>query len=144
MNLNGQVIGINTARSGTGEGIGFATSVFTVVPVIDSIVENGKVIFPWLGVGIDDVTPASAARLDLSEKRGVFVLSVSQGGPAFDAGILAGDIIVGINQQMVENVKQLQVAVRDKSVGDNINVHLVRDGANKVIEVLLGEMPRGL
>ena len=72
------------------------------------------------------------------------MLSVSQGGPAFDAGILAGDIIVGINQQMVENVKQLQVAVRDKSVGDNINVHLVRDGANKVIEVLLGEMPRGL
>ena len=144
VNLNGQVIGINTARSGTGEGIGFATSVFTVVPVIDSIVENGKVIFPWLGVGIDDVTPASAARLDLSEKRGVLVLSVSQGGPAFDAGILAGDIIVGINQQMVENVKQLQVAVRDKSVGDNINVHLVRDGANKVIEVLLGEMPRGL
>ena len=144
VNLKGEVIGINTARSGTGEGIGFATSAFTVVPVINSIVQNGKVIFPWLGVGIDDVTPALAARLDLSEKRGVLVLSVSQGGPAFGAGIAPGDIIVGINQQTVENVKQLQVAVRGHMVGDKIGVHIVRDGESQVIEVSLGEMPRGL
>ena len=85
-----------------------------------------------------------AARLDLSEKRGVLVLSVSQGGPAFGAGIAPGDIIVGINQQTVENVKQLQVAVRGHMVGDKIGVHIVRDGESQVIEVSLGEMPRGL
>jgi S1-C subfamily serine protease len=142
VNLEGEVVGINTARSGNGEGIGFATSTFTVVPVINSIVENGRVIFPWLGVSVDDVTPLTAAQLNLSVKRGVLVLAVTNNGPAAKAGILSNDIIIGVGDYLVENVKQLQEAVRSYGVGYKTTVIIMRDKEDKIVEVSLEEMPR--
>ena len=144
VNLDGDVVGINTARTQQGEGIGFAVSTFTVVPVVDSILEHGRVIFAWLGVGVDDLTPVIAAQEGFSVKRGVLVVSVTPGGPAQKAGLQAGDVMVAFNGTDVDNVKQLQRAVRGYVVGDESDVTLVRGDDTREFQVTLEEMPRGL
>ncbi|MBI2855852.1 MAG: trypsin-like peptidase domain-containing protein [Chloroflexi bacterium] len=144
VNLEGEVVGINTARTQQGEGIGFAVGTFTVSPVVASILEHGRVIFAWLGVGVDDVTPVIAAQEDFSVKRGALVISVTPGGPAQKAGLQAGDIIVAFDGAEVESVKQLQKAVRRYEVGDKATVTLARGKDTRDLQVTLEEMPRGL
>ena len=142
VNLDGEVVGINTARSGSGEGIGFAVGTFTVSPVVDSILEHGRVVFAWLGVGVDDVTPVIAVQRGFSVKRGVEVVSVTSGGPAQKAGILPGDVIVAFNGTDVDNVKQLQKAVRAYGIGEEADVTVARGEDTREFRVTLEEQPR--
>jgi len=143
VNLDGQVVGINTARSQSGDGIGFAVSTFTVIPVVESILAHGRVVFSWLGVGVRDVTPVIAAQQDLSVSRGVFVSVVQPDGPAVAAGIRAGDIITRFDTKEVSNVKQLQKAVREYSIGHKAEVTIMRGNELKTLQVTLEEQPRG-
>ena len=145
VNLDGQVVGVNTARTQGGEGIGFAVSTFTVVPVVGSILEHGRVVFAWLGVGVRDVTPVIAAQEDLSVSRGVLVVSgVGPEGPATLAGILPGDVIVAFDGTEVNTVKQLQRAIRGYDIGHETEVTIVRGGDTRDFNVTLEEQPRGL
>ena len=143
INLDGQVVGINTARTQRGEGIGFAVSTFTVVPVVESILEHGRVIFAWLGVGVRDVTPIIASQEALSVSRGVLVAGVDPGGPAARSGIRAGDVITAFAGTEVNNVKQLQRAIRGYDIGHEIEVTIVRVNDTKDYQVTLEEQPRG-
>lgn len=142
VNLDGQVVGINTARSQSGDGIGFAVSTFTVIPVVESILEHGRVVFSWLGVGVRDVTPVIAAQQDLSVSRGVFVSMVQPDGPAVAAGMRAGDIITRFDTKEVSNVKQLQKAVREYSIGHKAEVTIMRGNKTETLQVTLEEQPR--
>jgi serine protease Do len=142
VNLNGEVVGINTARSGSGEGIGFAIGTFTVSPVVGSILEHGRVVFAWLGIGVDDVTPVTAVQRGFSVKRGVEVVSVSSGGPAQKTGILPGDVIVAFNGTDVDNVKQLQKAVRAYGIGEEADMTVARGYSTREFRVTLEEQPR--
>ena len=143
INLDGQVVGINTARTQRGEGIGFAVSTFTVVPVVESILEHGRVVFAWLGVGVRDVTPIIASQEALSVSRGVLVAGVDPGGPATRSGIRAGDVIIAFAGTEVNNVKQLQRAIRGYDIGHEIEVTIVRVNDTKDYQVTLEEQPRG-
>ena len=144
VNLEGLVVGINTARTPGGEGIGFAVSTFTVVPVVASILEHGRVVFAWLGVDVRDVTPVIAAQNDLSVSRGVLVSRVRPEGPAAPAGLRAGDVIVAFDGAEVNTVKQLQKALRGYNIGHETEVTIVRGDDTRNLRVILEEQPRGL
>ena len=144
VNLDGQVVGINTARTEMAEGIGFAVSSFTVIPVVDSILKHGRVIFAWLGVGVREVTPVVASQEDLSVNRGVLISGVDPGGPAATAGIRSGDVIIEFDGISVNTVKQLQRAIRGYEIGHKANVGVVRGSDTDTYKVTLEEQPRGL
>lgn len=144
VNLHGEVVGINTARNQIGEGIGFAVSTFTVAPVVESIIDNGRVMFAWLGVGVRDVTPILAAQANLSVNRGVLISSVDPNGPAGQAGLKHGDIVTAFGGTQVSNVKQLQKSVRAYEIGETADITVVTGNDTKVYTVKLEEQPRGL
>ena len=145
INLEGRVVGINTAKTQGGEGIGFAVSTFTVTPVVESILEHGRVIVAWLGVGVrGDVTPIIASQQGLSVSRGVLIARVDRGSPAEQAGMLAGDVIVAFDGVEVDTTKQLQRAIRGYDIGHETEVTIVRGKDAKTLSVILEEQPRGL
>ncbi|MDO8750885.1 MAG: trypsin-like peptidase domain-containing protein, partial [Dehalococcoidia bacterium] len=99
INLSGEVVGINTAvlRGEDAQGIGFAVSAGTAIPVANQLVSNGRVIRPYLGIGAGEVNRAIAAQMDLSVREGVLVARVESGGPADRAGIQKDDVIVALD-----------------------------------------------
>ena len=149
VNLQGEVVGINTAvlrgtNSGTeAQGIGFAVSMDTAIPVADEIVANGRVIWPWLGVGVADVNAVTAAEMGLSVRRGVLVSNVTSEGPAEQAGIQAEDVIIALGGQEINNLRDLQRILRTEyDPGQQITVTVDRKGQSLEFQVTLEEFPR--
>ena len=151
INLQGEVVGINTAvlRGSTSggraeaQGIGFAVSMETAIPVAQEIVESGRVIWPWLGVGVRDVNAATAAEMGLSVRHGVLILSVEPGGPAQQSGLRAEDVVISLAGQPVDNLRDLQRIMRIQlEPGDQVAVTVVRDGQEREFQVTLQEFPR--
>ena len=151
VNLLGEVVGINTAvlrgtdtASGTeAQGIGFAVSMETAIPVANELVDNGRVVWPWLGVSVADVNPAVAAEMGLTSRSGVVINSIEAGAPAQQASLEQEDVIVALGGQPVTNLRDLQRILRiDYEPGDEITVTAVRDGSERDFQVTLGESPR--
>ena len=148
LNLNGEIIGINTAiirgRLASGqeaEGIGFAVATTTAIPVVAQIIENGRVIWPRIGVSIDDVTPANAEELGLSVDQGVLVVSLAAGGPAEAAGIEPNDVIVALDGELVTKFTDLRrLMLSSYSVGDTVTVTVVRSAVTLEFDVTLDEL----
>lgn len=143
VNLKGQVVGINTAMLRDAQGIGFAVSSSVASPIIDSLIKNGRVVRPLIGLTGANVTPSRASRLNLSTTEGVIVTGLSEGGPAFDGGIRIGDVIVKLNGIEVPNMARFLTLLWTFDVGDMVKVEYVRD--NQVFEtsVELEERPSG-
>lgn len=142
VDLKGRVVGINTARTQGGSGIGFAVSAVTVVPVLESILEHGRVEFGWIGVAVRDVTPVIAAQEELPVSRGAMVSSLQLDGPAAQAGIRVGDVIVAVEGVPVESAKQFQREVRRHPIGHEAEVEVVREGEAMSFRVRLEIQPR--
>lgn len=142
VDLEGRVVGINTARAQGGEGIGFAVSAFTVVPVVESILEHGRVVFGWIGVGVRDLTPVIASQEGLPVSRGAMVSSLEVGGPAERAGMRFGDVIVSVDGVEVNSVKQFQREVLRHPIGHKADVLVMRDGEAVSFRVELVVQPR--
>ena len=151
VNLLGEVVGINTAvlrgtdnTTGTeAQGIGFAVSMETAIPVADELVDNGRVVWPWLGVSVADVNPAVASEMGLTSRSGVVINSIEAGAPAQQAGLEPEDVIVALGGQPVTNLRDLQRILRiDYEPGDELTVTAVRDGRERGFQVTLGESPR--
>lgn len=142
VDLSGRVVGINTARTQGGDGIGFAVSAVTVVPVVESILEHGRVVFGWIGVGVRDVTPVIAAQEELPVSRGAMVSSLQLDGPAARAGIRFGDVIVAVEGVPVESSKQFQGEVRRYPIGHEAEVRVVRESETMSFRVPLEVQPR--
>ena len=149
VNLQGEVVGINTAvLRGTGsgaeaQGIGFAVSMDTAIPVADEIVANGRVIWPWLGVGVADVNAATAAEMGLFVRRGVLVSNTTPEGPAQRAGIEAEDVIIALGRQEVNNLRDLQRILRTQyDPGQQVTVTVDRKGQELDFQATLEEFPR--
>ncbi|MCL6477438.1 MAG: trypsin-like peptidase domain-containing protein [Peptococcaceae bacterium] len=139
LNSKGQVIGINTAVNASAQGIGFAIPTSTVQPVLDTLIKQGKIARPWLGVYIQTVNKEIADYLHLNKAEGAVVTGVVEGGPANKAGITQGDVIVEINHNKVTSSGDLTALVEKMKPGEKAVVVVYRDGKQVYIDVILGE-----
>ena len=139
-NMAGEVIGVNTAilsPNGGSIGIGFSMSSAVVKRVIDQLKEYGETRRGWLGVSIQNVTDDVAEALDLEDTSGALVTDVPD-GPAQEAGIKAGDVILSFDGQKVADTRELVRMVGDADVGKSVRVVIFRDGATQTLKVTLG------
>jgi serine protease Do len=145
-NLNGEVIGINTAiisPSGGSIGIGFAVPSKTAVPVIDQLRRYGETRRGWLGVRIQQVTDEIADSLNLKPARGALVAGVDDKGPAKPAGIEPGDVVVNFDGHEIKEMRDLPRVVADTPVGKEVQVIVVRKGKEETRTVKLGRLEDG-
>ena len=139
-NMKGEVIGINTAiisPSGGSIGIGFAVPTEMAVSVIDQLREFGETRRGWLGVRIQDVTEDMAEALGLASTEGAMVSDVPE-GPAMEAGMKAGDVIVSFDGREVQDTRQLVRIVGNTEVGKSVRVVVNRNGTTETLKVTLG------
>ncbi|MDX1484549.1 MAG: Do family serine endopeptidase [Alphaproteobacteria bacterium] len=142
----GKVIGVNTvilSPSGGNIGIGFAIPASTAEPIIAQLRESGRVERGWLGVQIQPVTDGVAKALDLKDTDGVLVASVNEGSPAAKAGVQAGDIIRSFGGRRIGKMRDLPRMVANTPIGTEVPVKVLRDGADKVLQVTVGRKPDG-
>jgi serine protease Do len=143
INLKGEVVGINTAifsRSGGNIGIGFATPINVAKDLLPELEAKGKVTRGWLGVMIQKVTPEIAESLNLKEQKGALVADVMKDGPAAEAGIKVGDVIVEFDGHTVKDSTELPLLVARTPIGKNVNVKVLRDKGTETISVKVGEL----
>jgi S1-C subfamily serine protease len=140
VNLNGQVLGINTMIIG-GSAIGFAIPSNLARQVGEQLLAQGKVRRAWLGVAFQELTSDLAKSLGKSDTHGALVSNVVPQGPAARAGIRAGDIIERVDNDVVGEGKDLLRAVLQKPVGSDITVSLRRDGKVQALKVKTAERP---
>jgi serine protease Do len=144
VNLDGEVIGINTAiatRTGGNMGIGFAIPINMAKQIMAQLIDKGKVTRGWLGVYIQPVTPELKAQFNLKSTDGALIADVTSGGPAEKAGIKHGDVIVGFQGEEIEDTNHLRNMVAATEVGTSADVTVVRDGREKTVKVKIGELP---
>tara|TARA_R110000782_G_scaffold4929_7_gene17276 strand:+ start:1127 stop:2704 length:1578 start_codon:yes stop_codon:yes gene_type:complete len=142
-NLDGQVIGINTAifsPSGGSVGIGFAVPMSTAKPVISQLIKHGQVKRGWLGVHIQQVTPEVAESLGLKEPVGALVAQVVEDGPAAKGKIQRGDVILSFNKRKVPDMRKLPRIVADTEVGVDVPVEVWRENKKIDLKVKVGEL----
>jgi serine protease Do len=144
LNLNGEVIGINTAIVATGQGIGFAIPINMAREIKDRLISQGKVVRGWLGVGIQELTEELAAQFGVKPEEGVLVSNVMKGSPAEGGGVKSGDIIQEFNGIRITNVHQLQREVAQTSVGSQVKLRVLREKQGLTLTVALGEQPAEL
>lgn len=139
-NVNGEVIGMNTAilsPSGGSIGIGFSMASNVVSKVVDQLKQYGETRRGWLGVRIQDVSQDVADAMGLPAAKGALVTDVPD-GPGKDAGILSGDVIVSFNGKEVKDSKELVRVVADSPIGETVPVVVLRDGKSQDLSVKLG------
>jgi len=144
VNINGEVIGINTAIVATGQGIGFAIPISMAREIKDRLIAQGKVVRGWLGVGIQELTEELAAQFGVKPEEGVLVGNVMPGSPAERGGLKTGDIIQEFNGARIGNVRQLQREVAQSPVGSPSQVRVLREKRPLLLTILLGEQPADL
>ena len=140
--MNGDVIGINTAILGRNGsiGIGFSIPSNSAKIVIDQLIEFGETKRGWLGVRIQDVTKEIADIEKLDEPRGALVASVAQNSPSDKAGVKAGDIILEFNGEKIQEMKQLPIIVAKTEVGKKVKVKIWRNKKEIIKTITLGRL----
>jgi len=135
LNLNGEVVGINTAIVATGQGIGFAIPVNLAKGIIMALKAEGEVTRGWLGVAIQDLSQDMAEYYGIESKKGVFVADVFEGDPADKAGIKPKDIILEVNGEKIKTSRQLTSMIAGIPVGETAKIKILRDGNEKTVTV---------
>jgi serine protease Do len=143
IDLDGKVVGINTAIVGSSGniGIGLAIPINMAKNVYDQIVQGGKVVRGFLGVTIQDITPDLAESFKLKDTKGVLVPDVSADSAAAKAGLKAGDVIVAFDGQPVEKAAEFQRRVAMKKPGSEVGITVLRDGKKQTLTAKLEERP---
>ncbi|MDB6452155.1 DegQ family serine endoprotease [Falsirhodobacter sp. 20TX0035] len=139
-NMDGQVIGVNTAilsPNGGSIGIGFSMASNVVQKVVDQLREFGETRRGWLGVQIQDVTPDVAEAIGLDTAQGALITDVPE-GPARDAGIQSGDVVTSFAGQEVKDTRDLVNRVADAPIGEGVPLTVLRDGKTQTLNVTLG------
>jgi serine protease Do len=147
VNTAGELIGINTAilsQSGGYMGIGFAVPSKMARAVMESLIKTGKVVRGWLGVSIQEVTPALAKQFGLADAKGALISDVLSGTPAERAGLKRGDVIVKVDGKTVDGPGHLRNTVAETVVGEKMNLSVIRDGHEKEVTVTIGEQPKDM
>ncbi len=145
VDVNGNLMGVNTAiysRSGGSMGIGFAIPVSTAKLVLDGIVRDGQVTRGWIGVEPNELSPELAQTFGVQATEGVIITGVLQGGPAAQAGVRPGDVILRVDGKATNNVSQLLTAVAALKPGTAAPFDLQRGDARMEVSVVPGTRPR--
>jgi len=138
-NMEGKVIGINTAIVAQAQGIGFAIPINMVRTMLPDLKTKGKVTRGWLGVSVQDITDKMANSLKLKDNRGALVADVFQGEPADRAGLKTGDVITEVNGKKIKDTHELLMVIASLPVGDIVTLKTLRDGREKIFRVLVAE-----
>jgi S1-C subfamily serine protease len=160
LNMRGNIVGINTAiQSTTGEftGVGFAIPSQTVAKIVPTLIDEGEYKHPWIGISGRDIDPDTANVLGLKDALGFLIITVVENSPAADAGLIGsdetievegkeysigGDIIVAVDGMDVRKIDDILVHLqRVKTVGDEMNLEILRDGRTTNITIILQERP---
>ena len=144
VNTRGELIGINTAvlaqDSGT-EGIGFAIPIDLVRGVVEQIKLNGRVIRGWMGLSPEDLTSSERQAFDLDDNSGILLRSVHDDGPADQAGLQRGDIVLSMNEEPILSRRQALLIAAGTDPGDEVEIVAMRDGERFSVTVIAGERP---
>ncbi|MCB1802648.1 MAG: trypsin-like peptidase domain-containing protein [Gammaproteobacteria bacterium] len=144
INALGEVVGINTAifsQSGGSHGIGFAVPIHLARNVLQQIVDHGRVIRGWLGITGQNLTGALADSLGISRREGILVSGVLDDGPAAQAGVQPGDLIVRLDRKPITGSQQMLRIVAEKSPGSPLSITLIRDDKEMEQIAIVGERP---
>lgn len=139
LNMSGQVIGINTAITASGQGIGFAIPSDMAAKIIDQIKNGKKVSRGWIGVTIQDIDENASKALGLADSNGALVGRVLENEPAAKAGVQDGDVIIAVDNEKVSNSAELLRAIADKKPGSTASLTIWRNGKTMTLNVTLGE-----
>jgi len=162
LNMRGEIVGINTAiQSATGEftGVGFAIPSQTVAKIVPTIIEKGEYKHPWIGISGRDIDPDLAKVLGLKDAVGFLIVTVVEDSPASKAGLIGssktveiqgrnyptgGDIILSVDGTEVRKIDDILIHLqRDKSVGNEMDLEILRDGRTANVTIILQERPNG-
>jgi serine protease Do len=141
LNIDGQVIGINTAIVASGQGIGFAIPITPAREIMEQLIKEGRITRGWLGVLIQPLTPDLAKQFGVKAGEGVVVGDIVEGGPAEKAGLKTGDVIQAVGGKPVNDVRGLQRLVAAIRPGAQVEVKVHRQGKPVVLNVTVGQMP---
>jgi len=141
INIDGEVVGINAMIIQPGTGIGFAIPINMAKQILNDLIKQGKVVRPWLGISVQDLTPEMAEQFQVKEKEGVLVAQIHPGTGAEKGGLTSGDIIKALDDKAIKNVNELIKEIQKKKVGQKVKLSVVRDGKPTTIEVTLSAMP---
>ena len=147
INLKGEVIGINSviaSESGGSEGIGFAIPSNFAVSISKTLIAYGKVKRGWIGVSIQDLEPEKAKSLKMEAPKGALVVDVVKGGPADKAGLKKDDIVIKAGGKEVNDPGSLRNRVAATPIGTGLQIVVLRDGKEKNIELVVGDMDESL
>jgi S1-C subfamily serine protease len=142
-----QVVGISTLVAGNAEpgvqaeGIGFAISINTAMPIARELIATGSVVHPYLGISYSPLNPSIAARLNITQTQGVIVLQVDPTSPAATAGLQEQDIITEIDGKKLVGDSDLAQALNDLKPGDVVTLTVLRNGQSQQIKATLGTPP---
>lgn len=144
VDVDGRLIGINTAilsRSGGFQGVGLAVPSNLVSQVADSLVKTGKVTRGYLGVTIQNITPALAESFNLKSNKGALVTDVNPDSPASKAGLKDGDVVTGLNGRPITDSNSFKNQVSTFAPGTKVDLEVLRDGKTKTVAATTGERP---
>lgn len=144
INLDGQLVGINTAiasRSGGNQGVGFAIPTNLAQNIMNQLIETGEVQRGYLGITGGEIDRTMAQALGLEKPQGVIVGGVQQDSPANEAGLREGDVIKSVNGQQIEGWASFRTEIASMQPGDEVDLGVIRDGDEQNITVTLGELP---
>ncbi len=141
LNMDGKVVGINTAIIAGGQGIGFAIPVNMAKGIIEQLQAKGEVTRGWLGIGIQDLSKELKSYYGVDGDAGVLVTKVFPGDPAEKAGIRAKDIILAVNGKKVDSSRELSRTIAESAVGKEASLLVLRGGTEKKFTIELGKRP---
>lgn len=141
LNINGELIGINTAIYAKAQGIGFARPINKAKKIISDLIQHGEVIQPWIGLTIQNLDTRLAQYLKVPENKGVLVKEVAKNSPSYKAGIHEGDIIISMETRKILSINDYKTALRSFSAGETIKINLWRNSKKTTVSVVSAVFP---
>ena len=141
VNSDGKIIGINNAIIPFAQGIGFAIPINVVKDVANELIEYGRVIRPWIGIGGMDMNPSLASYYNLASEDGALLIRINKGSPADYAGLAPGDIIIEIEGNKIKGMDDVRNTIWKRKVGEKIKLKIQRAKKQLIGDLTLEEMP---
>ncbi len=144
LNIEGNLIGINTAIYAEAQGIGFAIPINMAQKIISDLIEYGEVMHAWVGLNVQDLDPQLARYLGLPDESGIVINDIEADSPAAQSGLKDGDIIISIDKNPVRSVGEFEQAMRGIAEGENMRISVARDQQQLAFTLKAAVFPPGL